>query len=111
MAVPHKRYPDIAEGGCYRGMGLVYRDPHGSYGRKGGEHGVSGPAGSSLDQTKALGTKRFAHAIDDFVVRNGIDHFVGARGSRKVDFKVKIDDEGLPYLGFMRHHAVIGVKS
>src|SRR6187399_2263788 len=102
MAAPHKRNPDVAEGGRDRGVWLVYRDAHRSHAWKSRKHGVGRSTGGSLDQAKALGAKRFAHAIDDLV---------GARRGREVDLEVKIDDKGLPHLGFVRHHAVVGVKS
>src|SRR5262245_6417577 len=79
MAAPHKRHPNVAEGGCDRGVRLVYRDAHGSHAGKSREHRFGGSAGGSLDQAKALGTKRFAHAIDDLVVGDGIDDLVRAR--------------------------------
>jgi hypothetical protein len=49
MAAPHKRYPDVAEGGRYRGVWLVYRDTHGSHAWKSSEHSVGGAARGSLD--------------------------------------------------------------
>jgi hypothetical protein len=49
MAAPHKRYPDVAESGRYRGVWLVYRDTHGSHAWKGSEHSVGGAARGSLD--------------------------------------------------------------
>src|SRR6478735_10567426 len=111
MAAPHKRNPDVAEGGRDRGVWLVYRDAHRSHAWKSRKHGVGRSTGGSLDQAKALGAKRFAHAIDDLVVGDGIDDFVRPRRGREVDLEVKIDDKGLPHLGFVRHHAVVGVKS
>src|SRR4249920_1250682 len=97
MAAPHKRHPDVAEGGRDRGVRLVYRDAHGSHAWKDSEHGIGGSARGSLDQAKALSTKCLAHAIDDLVVGDGIDDLVRARRGREVDLQVKIDDEGLPY--------------
>src|SRR5690242_3878009 len=82
MAGPHKRYPDVVESRCEWGVGLVYRDAHGSHAWKRREHSVGGTAGGSLNQAEALGAKRFAHAIDDFVVGDGIDDLIRARGGR-----------------------------
>src|SRR5438105_2337917 len=110
MAAPHQRHAHVIEGGGDWSMRLVNTDPHRADTRKGGEDCVSDPAGSGLDQTVALCAKRFAHAIDCLVVGHGIQDLVRTSGGRKIDFQVKVKDEGLPDLGLVRHDAVIGVQ-
>src|SRR5262249_25178868 len=48
--------------------------------------------------------------LDDLVVADRVGELVGARSGREIDVEDEIELEGLPDLGLMLHHAVIGVQ-
>src|SRR5215831_9814943 len=110
MAAPHQRDADIVECRGDRRMRFVNRDPHRTHAWEIRKHRIGHPAGGGLDQTIAFTAECFAHAIDDLIVGDCVDDFVGARRGGKLDLEIEIELERLSDFRLMRHHAVIGVE-
>ena len=91
-------------------MRLVYGDPHSQDLREPLEDGFGDRAGGGLDQPIATGAKRPARDLDDLVVAHGMRELVRARRRGEVDVEHEVELEGLPDLGLVLHHAVIGMQ-
>src|SRR5262249_39438543 len=74
------------------------------------EDGFGDRAGRGLDQSIATRAKRPARDLDDLVVAHGVRELVGTRSRGQIDVEHEIELEGLPDLGLVLHHAVIGVQ-
>src|SRR4029077_14596244 len=110
MTAPHERHADIAEG-CRNGsVRLLGWGPCRAHARRSGEDRSRDPASGGLDEAVTLRAKRLARTIDHLVIRDRVHDLVRTGGSRKIDLKVQVECEGLPNLGLMGHHAVIGVQ-
>src|SRR5882672_4665447 len=101
---------DVRECGGDRRMRLVNRYPHRRHFCKAREDRIGDRAGGGLDQPIALGAERPARDLDDLVVADRVGELVGVRSGRKIDVEDEIELEGLPDLGLVLHHAVIGVQ-
>src|SRR5262245_42985443 len=110
MTAPHQRYTYIVKSRSNRSMRFMNSDSYRTHGTKRGKHGIRHSTGRSLDQPIALCAKCFRNAVDDFVVRNGIDDLVGTCSSGKIDFEVEVNGETLSDLGLVRHDSVFGMK-
>src|SRR6476469_3962543 len=110
MATSHQRDTDIFERRGNRRVRFVDRDPHRAHARKIRQHGIGDAAGGRLDEAVSLAAEGFGRAIHDLVVGHRIDHLVRAGGGRQVDFKIEVEQEGLPHLGLVRHDAMIGMQ-
>ena len=75
------------------------------------EHGVGDRAGGGLDQPVAFCAQKASLAhLDHLVVGDRVGELVGRAAAREIDVEHEIEREGLPDLGLVRHHAVIGVQ-
>src|SRR5262245_25308760 len=110
LAVAYDGDPDAGKGRCDRRMRLVHADPHPQDLREPVEDGFSDRAGRGLDQSIATRAKRPARDLDDLVVAHGVRELVGTRSRGQIDVEHEIELEGLPDLGLVLHHAVIGVQ-
>src|SRR5262245_20166313 len=106
LAVAYDGNPDAGKGRRDRRMRLVHGDPHPQDLREPVEDGFGYRAGRGLDQSIATGAKRPARDVDDLVVAHGMRELVGARRRGQHDVEL----EGLPDLGLVLHHAVIGMQ-
>src|SRR5215510_9238667 len=101
---------DVRECGGDRRMRLVNGHPHRRHFCKAFEDRIGNRTGRGLDQPIALGAERPARELDDLVVADRVGELVGARSGREINVEDEIELEGLPDLGLMLHHAVIGVQ-
>ncbi len=74
------------------------------------KHRLGDGAGGGLDQPVAARAERFARRLHHHVVGDGVLELVAARGFGEIDIERQIELEGLPDLGLVLHHAVIGVQ-
>src|SRR5215467_2143166 len=110
LAVAYDGNPDAGKGRRDRRMRLVHGDPHPQDLREPVEDGFGHRAGRGLDQSIATGAKSPARDVDDLVVAHGMRELVGARRRGQIDVEHEVELEGLPDLGLVLHHAVIGMQ-
>src|SRR6516165_9989642 len=110
LAVADDGDPDAGKSRRDRGMRLVHGDPHPQDLREPLEDGFGDRAGRGLDQPTPTGAERLARDLDHLVIAHGVRELVGARSRGEVDVEHDVELEGLPDLGLVLHHAVIGVQ-
>src|ERR1700722_4445185 len=101
---------DVVEGRGDRGMRLVHGDANAAHLRGGFQHRLGDGAGGGLDQAIAARAERFRRRLHHLVIGDGVLELVGVRGFGQIDIQYQIELEGLPDLGLVLHHAVIGVQ-
>src|SRR5580700_5121184 len=101
---------DVVEGRGDRGVRLVHGDANAADLGVVLQHSLGDGAGGGLDEAIAARAERFRRRLHHLVVGHGVLEHVGARGFGEVDIEHQIELEGLPDLGLMLHHAMIGVQ-
>jgi len=66
-------------------------------------------AGSRFDQPVALRHESTARRLHDGRIGHGVDELVGVRRIPEVDRQFEIENKPLADLGFVLHHAVMGM--
>ena len=77
--------------------------------RKARQDRVGDRAAGGFDQAIVARREHFGRGVDDGAVGNRVGEPVGARAGRQIERQFEIDDEALADLGFVLHHAVMGV--
>src|ERR1700728_2323320 len=91
-------------------MRLVNGDTHCANVRAAVQQGFRDRACCRFDQPVAARTERFADRFHHHVVRYRVLELVATRGRSEIDVEDEIEPECLTDLGFVLHHAVIGVE-
>jgi hypothetical protein len=91
-------------------MRLVHRNAYVTYLWAACEHGFGDGAGGAFHQPIAPAAECLNNGFDHEVVGNRILQLVGPRCVAEIEVELQIDLESLSDLGFVLHHAVIGVK-
>src|SRR5580704_1565626 len=101
---------DVVEGGGDRGVRLVHGNANAADLGVALQHGLGDGAGGGFDQPIAARAECLRRRLHHLVVGDGVLEHVAARGFGEIDIEHQIEREGLPDLGLVLHHAVIGVQ-
>ena len=91
-------------------MRFMHRDPDTAHLRAAREDGIGDRARGGLHQPVTAPAECLGYDLDHHIVRDGILELIAARGVSEIELELQIDVKGLADLGFVLHHAVIGVQ-